>query len=64
MKYHVLLLEDVTNHGRKGDLAFVAAGFARNFLLPKKIALIATPSAIKMQANLKKQEKSKQKLIR
>jgi large subunit ribosomal protein L9 len=55
MKYHVLLLEDLTNYGRKGDLARVAPGFARNFLLPEGKALLATPSTIKMQANLKKE---------
>ena len=55
MKYHILLLEDLRNYGRKGDLARVAPGFARNFLLPEGKALLATPSTIKMQANLKKE---------
>lgn len=53
MKYHVLLLEDVTNHGRKGELAFTAPGFARNYLLPKGKAVMATHATVKMQEKLK-----------
>jgi large subunit ribosomal protein L9 len=52
MKYHVLLLEDVTNHGRKGDLTHVASGFARNFLLPEGKAIMATHATVKTQARL------------
>ncbi|MDH3707191.1 MAG: 50S ribosomal protein L9 [Acidimicrobiia bacterium] len=39
----VVLRDDVDGVGRKGDLADVAAGFARNYLLPKGLALKATP---------------------
>jgi large subunit ribosomal protein L9 len=52
MKYHILLLEDVLNHGRKGDLVFVPPGFARNFLLPQGKALLASNSTIKMREKL------------
>lgn len=62
MKYHVLLLEDVTNHGRKGELAYVAPGFARNFLLPTAKAVLATRATVKMQESLKK-ERDAQALI-
>lgn len=62
MKYHVLLLEDVTNHGRKGDLAHVAPGFARNHLLPKAKAVLASLSTIKMQAKLKKEREEQAKI--
>ncbi len=54
-KYHILLLEDVINYGRKGDLVNVAPGFARNFLLPKKKALLATRVTIKMRAKLQEE---------
>lgn len=54
-KYHILLLEDVINYGRKGDLVHVAPGFARNFLLPKKKALLATRVTIKMRAKLQEE---------
>jgi len=38
----VILKEDVVNLGNRGDLVKVADGFARNFLLPRKMALQAT----------------------
>lgn len=42
----VLLTEYVYLHGVAGDIVDVADGFARNFLLPKKKAVMATPQAI------------------
>ncbi len=54
-KYHILLLEDVINYGRKGDLVHVAPGFARNFLLPKRKALLANRVTIKMRAKLQEE---------
>ncbi len=56
-KYHVLLLDDVVNYGRKGDLVHVAPGFARNFLLPQKKALLATRVTIKMREKLQEERK-------
>ena len=38
----VILLEHVDNLGRRGDVVKVADGYARNFLLPRKLALPAT----------------------
>jgi large subunit ribosomal protein L9 len=55
MKYQILLLEDVLNHGRKGDLVSVPPGFARNFLLPQGKALLASHSTIKMREKLQKE---------
>jgi len=43
----VLLLEDVYNLGRAGDVKKVANGFGRNFLIPQGLAMPATPSAVK-----------------
>jgi len=57
MKYHILLLEDVINYGRKGDLTFVAPGYARNFLLPQKKAILATRATIKMRTKLQEERK-------
>jgi large subunit ribosomal protein L9 len=42
----VILLQDVKGHGKKGDLIDASDGFARNYLLPKKLAIAASPSAI------------------
>ena len=38
----VILREHVDNLGRRGDVVKVAAGYARNFLLPRKLALAVT----------------------
>lgn len=40
----VLLREDVENLGARGDIVRVKAGYARNYLLPRKLAVEATPS--------------------
>src|SRR4051794_40382280 len=38
----VILREHVDNLGRRGEIVKVADGYARNFLLPRKLALLAT----------------------
>jgi len=43
----VLLREDVDNLGARGEIVKVKAGFARNFLLPRKLAVQATPGNVK-----------------
>lgn len=43
----VLLIKDVYNLGRAGEIKKVANGFGRNFLLPQKLAVMATPGALK-----------------
>ena len=40
----VILREHVDNLGRRGDVVKVAAGYARNYLLPRKLALPVTDS--------------------
>ena len=42
LKMEVILREHVDNLGRRGDLVKVADGYARNYLLPRKLALLAT----------------------
>lgn len=44
----IILKEDVANLGFKGDVVKVKDGYGRNYLLPKKMAVLATPSAKKM----------------
>ena len=39
----VILTADVKGHGKKGDIVKVSDGYARNFILPKKLGLEATP---------------------
>ena len=43
----VILKSTVDNIGRAGEVKDVAPGYARNFLLPRKLAELATPSALK-----------------
>jgi len=42
----VILLTDVKGKGKKGQMIEVSDGYARNFMLPKKLAIEATPDAI------------------
>ena len=42
----VILLQDVQGKGKKGQMIEVSDGYARNFMLPKKLAIEATPDAI------------------
>ena len=42
----VILLQDVKGKGKKGQMLEVSDGYARHFMLPKKLAIEATPDAI------------------
>ena len=44
----VILREHVDNLGRRGEVVKVADGYARNYLLPRKLALPATPANMKV----------------
>ena len=44
----VILLQDVKGKGKKGQMIEVSDGYARNFMLPKKLAIEATADAIKL----------------
>ncbi len=53
----VILLQDVRGIGRKGDIVEAKDGYARNFLIPKGYAAIATESAVR---EAKHREKSRE----
>ena len=42
----VILLQDVKGKGKKGQMIEVSDGYARNFMLPRKIAVEATADAV------------------
>ena len=52
----VILQQDVRGQGKKGQLIEVAEGYARNFLLPRKLAVPATADAVN---TMKLKEKAK-----
>jgi large subunit ribosomal protein L9 len=49
----VLLLKDVYKLGRAGDVKKVADGYGRNFLVPQKLAVLATVGAIKQSDRIR-----------
>ena len=55
----IILKEDVSNLGYKGDIVKVKDGYGRNFLIPTKKAIVATESAKKMLAEDLKQRAHK-----
>ena len=52
----VILQQDVKGQGKKGQLVDVSDGYARNFLLAKKLAVLATPENVN---TMKQQEKAR-----
>ena len=52
----VILQEDVKGQGKKGQLVDVSDGYARNFLIPRKLAITATPENVTV---MKQQEKAR-----
>jgi len=60
----VILQQDVKGQGKKGQMIEVAEGYARNFLLPRKLAVPATADAMntmRLQEKAKKAEEARQK---
>jgi len=55
----IILLDDVTKVGRRGDVREVSDGYARNYLIPKKLALSATAGNLKNLEHIKTQQDAK-----
>ena len=55
----IILLDDVNKVGRRGEVRDVSDGYARNFLIPKKLALHATAGNMKNLDSIKKQQQAK-----
>lgn len=55
----VILKQDVYKHGVAGEIVNVADGYARNYLIPKGLAVKATPGAMKQAEALLKESKAR-----
>jgi large subunit ribosomal protein L9 len=53
----VVLLEDLPGRGKAGEIKEVSKGYAKNFLLPRGLALLATPTVIKQVESRLEKEK-------
>jgi len=51
----VILLQDIYKHGVAGEIVSVADGFARNYLIPRKMAVLATKSELKRTSKIREQ---------
>jgi large subunit ribosomal protein L9 len=60
----VVLLEDIPGRGRAGQMKEVSKGYAKNFLLPRGLALIATPSIVKQVESRLEKEKLEESIDR
>ena len=56
----IVLREDVDNVGKKGDLVEVADGYARNFLVPKGKAIVATKGAVKQAETMQRAREARE----
>lgn len=56
----IILREDIPTLGHKDDIITVKDGYARNFLIPKGLAVNATPSAKKVHAEILRQRAHKE----
>jgi large subunit ribosomal protein L9 len=60
----VVLLEDLPGRGKAGEIKEVSKGYARNFLLPRGLALLATPTVIKQVESRLEREKLEESIDR
>ena len=56
---NVLLIQDVQDLGRSGEITKVRPGFARNYLLPQGKAVVADKVAIRRQKRLQEERAAK-----
>jgi large subunit ribosomal protein L9 len=60
----IVLLEDVPGKGKAGEIKEVSKGYAKNFLLPRGLALVATPTVIKQVESRLEREKLEESIDR
>lgn len=59
MANKLLLMKDVDDLGRSGDVVSVKPGYARNFLLPQGYAVLADKRALQMQTRLQEERRNR-----
>lgn len=60
----IILIQDVDNLGAANELVAVKNGYARNFLIPRKMAVEASPSNLKqLEERMKQQQKKEAKML-
>lgn len=59
-RIQLVLSQDVSKLGKAGDLVEVAPGYARNYLVPQKMAVNATPGILKQVERKREQERQRQ----
>lgn len=60
----VVLIQEIPHLGRVGDQVDVARGYARNFLIPQKLAVEATPSNLRSLEQLKTHAAQREERLR
>lgn len=60
----IILLDDVPKVGRRGEVRDVSDGYARNYLIPRKLALTATAGNLKNLTHIRTQQEAKAGRIR
>ena len=60
----VILKKDVENQGLQGDIIDVKNGYGRNYLIPKGLAVVATPSAVRAVKEERRQQEHKIQQVR
>jgi large subunit ribosomal protein L9 len=63
-RIQLVLNQNVTKLGKLGDLVEVAPGYARNYLIPQKLAVHATPGILKQVERRREQERQRQLELR
>jgi large subunit ribosomal protein L9 len=63
-RVQLVLNQDISKLGKSGDLVDVAPGYARNYLIPQKLATHATPGILKQVERRREQERQRQLELR
>ena len=58
----VVLLTDVKNYGKKGEVVNVSDGYGKNYLLPRKLAVIATSESLKINQKVIENKKKQREI--